>query len=86
MLKIFDWKLELELGYLIGLISRNKIFLEEGLEFYGLDIVNRLGNVCLWVSFVIYRIWVIILFLIVFFKTERISFCMEIFFNFCDFF
>lgn len=49
-----------------------------------MDIVNRLGNVCLWVSFVIYRIWVIILFIIVFFKMERISFCMEIFLNFCD--
>lgn len=49
-----------------------------------MDIVNRLGNVCLWVSFVIYRIWVIILFIIVFFKMERVIFCMEIFLNFCD--
>lgn len=57
MLKTFDWKLESELGHLTGTISRNKTLPEEGLESQGLDIVNRLGNVCLWVSSVIHRIW-----------------------------
>lgn len=84
MLKTFDWKLESELGHLTGSISRNKTLPEEGLESQGLDIVNRLGNVCLWVSSVIHRIWVTTLFIIAPSKMERAISCMEISLNSCD--
>lgn len=84
MLKTFDWKLESELGHLTGSISRNKTLPEEGLESQGLDIVNRVGNVCLWVSSVIHRIWVTTLFIIAPSKMERAISCMEISLNSCD--